>query len=335
MGKRDEVDKRRGIRALLAAAAALSLGLGCAGALAQTYPAKPVKLIVPYPAGGSADLIGRTVARKMGDGMGQQLIVENRPGAGGTIGIDAASKAAPDGYTIALGTVSTLGMAPIVYATLGYDPVKSFAPIGMAVSSPFIVVTNLSVPAGSLKELIDVAKAKPGTLNFASIGNGSLVHFAGEHFKALAGVNLVHVPYKGAAPALVDLLGGQVQLMFDQLASFRLQNIQSGKLRALAVAGPVRIPQLPSVPTAAEAGLPGFEVSAWFGLVAPSGTPAEIIRRLNADLQVALATKELRDVAVAQGLDPSGGSPEQFAAAISEEIAKWTRVVKSSGFKMD
>lgn len=335
MGKRDKVDKRRGIRALLAVAAALSLGLGCAGALAQTYPAKPVKLIVPYPAGGSADLIGRTVARKMGDGMGQQLIVENRPGAGGTIGIDAASKAAPDGYTIALGTVSTLGMAPIVYATLGYDPVKSFAPIGMAVSSPFIVVTNLSVPAGSLKELIDVAKAKPGTLNFASIGNGSLVHFAGEHFKALAGVNLVHVPYKGAAPALVDLLGGQVQLMFDQLASFRLQNIQSGKLRALAVAGPVRIPQLPSVPTAAEAGLPGFEVSAWFGLVTPSGTPAEIIRRLNADLQVALATKELRDVAVAQGLDPSGGSPEQFAAAISEEIAKWTRVVKSSGFKMD
>lgn len=335
MGKRDKVDKRRGIRALLAVAAALSLGLGCAGALAQTYPAKPVKLIVPYPAGGSADLIGRTVARKMGDGMGQQLIVENRPGAGGTIGIDAASKAAPDGYTIALGTVSTLGMAPIVYATLGYDPVKSFAPIGMAVSSPFIVVTNLSVPAVSLKELIDVAKAKPGTLNFASIGNGSLVHFAGEHFKALAGVNLVHVPYKGAAPALVDLLGGQVQLMFDQLASFRLQNIQSGKLRALAVAGPVRIPQLPSVPTAAEAGLPGFEVSAWFGLVTPSGTPAEIIRRLNADLQVALATKELRDVAVAQGLDPSGGSPEQFAAAISEEIAKWTRVVKSSGFKMD
>jgi tripartite-type tricarboxylate transporter receptor subunit TctC len=330
------VNRRRRILALLVAGgAALLAGMGCTDVLAQAYPAKPVKLIVPYPAGGSADLIGRTVARKMGEGLGQQVIVENRPGAGGTIGIDAASKAVPDGYTIALGTVSTLGMAPIVYTALGYDPIKSFAPIGMAVSAPFVVVVNLSVPANSLKELIDYAKGKPGALNFASIGSGSLVHFAGEHFKALAGVNIVHVPYKGAAPALIDLLGGQVQIMFDQLASFRLQNIQSGKLRALAVASPARIPQLPSVPTAAEAGLPGFEVSAWFGLVAPSGTPMEIVRRLNADLQMALGTKELHDIAMAQGLEPSGGSPEQFATAISDEIAKWSRVVKTSGFKMD
>jgi tripartite-type tricarboxylate transporter receptor subunit TctC len=333
---RRTMNRRRGILALLTAAvAALSLGMGCTHAIAQAYPSKPIKLIVPFPAGGSSDLFARTIARKMVDGLGQQIVVENRPGAGGTIGVEATSKSAPDGYTIAWGTVSALALAPVVYPALGYDPNKSLAPIGMAVSAPFLVVVNQSTPVNSLKELIDYAKAKPGALNFASVGNGSLSHFAGEHFKALAGVNIVHVPYKGVAPAVVDLLGGQVQIMFDQLASFRLQMFQSGKFRALAVAGPVRLPQLPSVPTAAEAGLPGFEVTSWAGLIAPGGTPAEIIRRLNAELQAALVTKEMVELTQAQGLETSGGSPERFAAAIHNEISTWSRVAKASGFKMD
>jgi tripartite-type tricarboxylate transporter receptor subunit TctC len=226
-------------------------------------------------------------------------------------------------------------MAPVVYSKLGYDPRRSFAPIGMAVSAPFLVVVGQAMPANSLKELIDYARAKPGTLNFASIGNGSLSHFAGERFKALAGVDLVHVPYKGVAPAVIDLLGGQVQIMFDQLASFRVQMFQSGKFRALAIAGPARLPQLPSVPTAAEAGLPGFEVTSWAGLIAPNGTPPEIIRRLNSELQTALATREMAELAAAQGLETSGGSPEQFAAEISNQIEIWSRVVSASGFKME
>ncbi len=330
------MNKRRGLLALLAAAgAALSVGMGCTHALAQAYPAKPIKLIVPFPAGGSSDLFARTIARKMVEGLGQQIVVENRPGAGGTIGIDATAKATPDGYTIAWGTTSNLGLAPVVYTTLGYDPRKSLAPIGMAVSAPFLVVVNQTMPANTLKELIDYAKAKPGALNFASVGNGSLSHFAGELFKTLAGINIVHVPYKGVAPAIVDLLGGQVQIMFDQLASFRVQMFQSGKFRALAITGPTRLPQFPSVPTAAEAGLPGFAVTVWAGLIAPGGTPAEIIRRLNAELQTALATKEMRELVQSQGTETSGGSPEQFAAAINNEIVTWSRVVKASGFKMD
>ena len=330
------MNRRREFLARLGGAgAALLAGMSHTQALAQAYPAKPIKLIVPFPAGGSSDLFARTIARKMVEGLGQQIVVENRPGAAGTIGVEATSKAAPDGYTIAWGTVSNLALAPVVYPALGYDPNKSLAPIGMAVSAPFLVVVSQSTPVNSLKELIDYARTNPGALNFASVGNGSLSHFAGEHFQALAGVRIVHVPYKGVAPAVIDLLGGQVQIMFDQLASFRLQMFQSGKFRALAVAGPARLPQFPSVPTAAEAGLAGFEVTSWAGLIAPGGTPAEIIRRLNAELQTALGTKEMWELTQAQGLEASGGSPEQFVTAINNQIATWSRVVKASGFKMD
>jgi tripartite-type tricarboxylate transporter receptor subunit TctC len=205
----------------------------------------------------------------------------------------------------------------------------------MAVSAPFLIAVNQSMPATNLKELIEIAKKTPGTLNFASVGNGSLSHFAGDQFKSLAGIDIVHVPYKGVAPAVVDLLGGQVQIMFDQLASFRLQLFQSGKLRALAVAGPTRLPQLPLVPTAAEAGLPNFGVTSWAGLIAPKGTPTDIIRRLNSELQKALGTKEMTDLAMDQGLKVSGGTPEQFSEVIKLEIEHWSLVVKSSGFKRD
>ena len=307
----------------------------CGTALAQVYPSRPLRLIVPFPAGGSTDLIGRTLAKKMTEGLGQQVLVENRAGAGGTIGLTALARSPADGYSLGLGTVSTLGMAPVVRASPPYESLAAFAPVSLVASAPFIVVVNASVPAKSLEELIALAKAKPGQLNFASIGDGTLQHFTGESFKSLAGVDIVHVPYKGVAPALVDLLAGQVQISFDILASFQLQNLQSGKLRALAVLGPTRIAQLPSVPTATEAGLPGLGVTAWFGIIAPKGTPAEIVARLNAEVRKAVVSAELREAIATQGLEPTADSPQEFAGLIEKEMARWAQVVKTSGFKVD
>jgi tripartite-type tricarboxylate transporter receptor subunit TctC len=319
---------RRVVVAILAASLAGS-------AFAQSYPSRPVRLIVPFPAGGSADLLGRALAKKMSEGLGQQVVVENRAGAGGTIGAGVVAKAPADGYTLGLGTVSTLGMAPVVRASPPYDSLAAFAPVSLVASAPFLLVVNASVPAKSLAELVDLAKSQPGRLNFASIGEGTLQHFSGEHFKSLTGASMVHVPYKGVAPALVDLLAGQVQVLFDILASFQLQNIQSGRLRALAVAGPARIALLPAVPTMAEAGLPGFEVTAWFGLIAPRAAPPEIVARLNAEVRAAVASSEMREVISAQGFEPSASSPEQFTEVIRREVAKWAQVVKTSGFKAE
>jgi tripartite-type tricarboxylate transporter receptor subunit TctC len=302
---------------------------------AQTYPNRPIKLVVPYPAGGSSDLIGRVIARAMTEDLGQQVVVENVGGAGGRIGVETTSKGAPNGYTIGLATATTLGMAPVLYPKLAYDPLKSFAPISMVTDAPLLIVVNAKVPANSIRELIALAKAKPGTLNFMSVGPGSLHHFAAEQFKLLTGTDMVHVPYTGVAPAMVALLGNEVQVMFDVLASFLIDNIRSGELKALAVAGPKRIPQLPDVPTAAEAGVPGYEVTAWFGLVAPTGTPPEIIRRLNQAVQKSLATQDVIDAAAKQGLNTRGSTPEQFTTEIEKEIARWSRLVQATGFKLE
>jgi tripartite-type tricarboxylate transporter receptor subunit TctC len=318
------------VRAFIAFCALL-----CTAALAQNYPSRPVRLVVPFPAGGSADLIGRAAAKKMSEGLGQQVVVENRAGAGGTIGAVAVARSPADGYTLGLGTVSTLAMAPVVRANPPYDSLAAFTPVSLVASAPFILVVNASVPAKSLAELVALAKAKPGGLNFASIGDGTLQHFTGESFKSLAGVDIVHVPYKGVAPALVDLLAGQVQIGFDILASFQLQNLQSGRLRALAVLGPARVAQLPSVPTAAEAGLPRLAATAWFGLIAPKGTPAEVVARLNGEVRKAVASAELRDAIATQGLEPAADSPQEFAELIEKEMARWAQVVKTSGFKAE
>lgn len=306
-----------------------------ASAHAQGYPTHPPRLIVPFPAGGSTDFIGRSLAKKLGEGLGQQLLVENRAGAGGTIGLAALARSPADGYSLGLGTVSTLGMAPVVRANPPYDSLAAFAPVSLVASAPFIVVVNASVPAKSLGELIALARANPGRYNFGSIGDGTLQHFAGESFKSIARVEIVHVPYKGAAPVLVDLLAGQVQIGFDIIASFQAQNIQSGRLRALAVLGPARIAQLPSVPTAEEAGLPGLHVTAWFGLIAPKGTPAEIVTRLNAEVRKAVASAELREAIATQGLEAMADSPQEFAGFIEREMARWAQVVKTSGFKAE
>ncbi len=315
-------------------AVAFSVFVAPAGAFAQAYPAKLVRIIVPLPAGGPPDFVARTVAQHLTAGLGRQVIVENRPGAGGTIATAAAAKSPGDGYTLLLASTTTLSISPSLYANPGYDPATSFAPISLLATAPFLVVVHPSLPARSLKELIALAKSKPGELNFGSGGNGTPLHIAGEMLKTAAGVQLVHVSYKGAAPAVIDLLSGRIQVMVEQLFPLAL-HIQNGKIRPLAVASAKRHPQLPDLPTAAEAGLPGYEVIAWMGLVAPGGTPAEVIKRLNLELVKALQTKEVRDGLVNQGLQPASSSPEEFTAFIAAESARWSRGVKASGAKVD
>jgi tripartite-type tricarboxylate transporter receptor subunit TctC len=319
---------------LMAAAIALCALLGSGAALSQTYPSKPIRLIVSFPPGGVIDIAGRVIAQGLSQGLGQPVIVENRPGVAGTLGLETAAKSPADGYTLAMGTTGTLASAPSLYPSLGYDPGRSFAPISLLTNAPFLVVVHAGVPAQSLRELIEVARSRPGQLNFGSVGSGSPPHIAGEMFKVAAGVDLVHVPYKGLPPAVTDLVAGRTQLMFNQLAPF-LPHLGDGKLRVLAVAAPGRAAQLPAVPTASEAGLPGYEVSIWSGLLAPSGTPSGVIARLNAEALKALATKEVRDSLSAQGFEPSGSTPEQFGAFIASEATRWAGAIKASGAKVD
>jgi len=322
------------VLAVAVATVLLLPGAWSTAGFAQAYPSKPIKLIVPFPAGGVPDIVGRVIARGLSEQLGQSVIVDNRAGAAGTVGVEAAAKSLGDGYTLVLGTTGTLASAPSLYPNLGYDPVNSFTPVSLLISAPFLIVVHPSVPANSLSELVDFAKSRPGQLNFGSVGNGSPPHIAGEVFKIAAGVDLVHVPYKALPTAVTDLLTGRIHLMFNQLAPFQ-SHLQAGKLRALAVAAPGRVSQLPSVPTAAESGLPGYEVSIWFGLLVPRGTPTDVVTKLNAEVLKALSTKQVHDSLAAQGFEPGGSSSEQFSALIVSETAKWSRAIKASGAKLD
>jgi len=305
-----------------------------AGVSLAQYPNRPIKLLIPFPPGGPTDIVGRLTAQKLTDGLGQPVVVENRPGASGTLGAEIVAKAPADGYTLLLGTTGTLASAPSLIPSLGYDPTRSFAPISQLTNGVFLVVVNASVGVDSLRELIALAKAKPGQLAFGSGGNGHPLHIAGEMFKAAAGVDLLHVPYKGTAPVLTDLLAGRTQVIFEQSAAL-LPHIRTGKLKALALAGPTRLSQVPDVPTSAEAGLPGYEVSAWFALLAPAGTPHEVIARLNRETRRGLASRELQEALANHGIDPVTGSPEELAALIVADGAKWARAVKLSGARLD
>ena len=312
---------------------ALSL-LSATPALAQTYPTKPVKIIVPFPPGGPTDIVGRFVAGKLSEALGQAFVVENRAGAGGTIGSETVAQAPADGYTLLYGSTSTLAMAPSLYRKLAYDPRKSFAPISLVSSTPMLIAVNAAVPASNLAQLIALAKDKPASLNYGSAGNATPPHLAAEMFKSLAGVNLVHVPYKGGGPALQAVVGGEVQVFFEGMVSL-LPQIKAGRLRALAITGTARDPALPDVPTVAEAGLPAFQVSFWSGLVAPAGTPPEVLTTLNAALRQALASTEARATLTRLGLEPSGSTAAEFSRFIEAEMARWAGVIQSSGAKLD
>lgn len=317
---------------ILSCVAAAYCALAPCTTFSQAYPSRPVRLIIPFPPGGPTDIFGRVLGQKMSPELGQPILVENRPGAGGTIAAELVAKSPGDGYTLFFGTSGTHGSAPALYPKLGYDPVKSFTAISLLINAPILVVASRAVPANSLKELIAFAKSKPGQMSY---GSGNLAgNIVGEMFKIQSGIDMVHVPYKGAAPAVTDLIADRVQMMFDLHTTFQAF-LGSGKVKPLAVTAPKRLARLPEVPTSAEAGLPGFEFSVWFALFAPKGLPADVLRRLNAEVQKALATKEVKDAFAHQGMEPAGSTPEQLVALMAEDIPKWTRAVQASGAKVD
>ena len=313
--------------ALLAAAA------GADDCNAQNYPSRPLRFLVGFPPGGTSDILARTIGQKLGDALGQQVVIENRPGAGGNIGAEAAAKSAPDGYTIFMSTTSQ-AISVSLYGKLNYDLVRDFTPVIQAVNYTNLLVVHPSLPVKSVKELIALAKARPGQLNYGTAGNGTPPHMTGELFKSYTGINLQHVPYKGGAPAIADLLGGQITIMFDNVPPL-LPHVQAGKMRPLAVTSLKRISVLRDVPTLDEAGLKGFDSVAWNGVLAPAGTPKEIVARLNTEILRILGMPDVRERLSSQGADPVGGTPEQFAGLIRDEIRKWAKVVKDSGARVD
>jgi tripartite-type tricarboxylate transporter receptor subunit TctC len=319
--------------ALLRAFAALLVAVAPL-AFADGYPSKPIHFIVPYPAGGPLDTVARLLGQRVSASMHQPVVVENRPGAGGNIGAEAVAKSAPDGYTILMGAVATHAINPTLYSNIPYDAVKDFAPVTEVAWTPNVLVVNPKLPVHSVKEFIAYAKAHPGELNFGSGSTGSAGHLAGELFKTMAGVQMVHVPYKGAGPAMQDLIGGQIQLMFDNLAS-SLGQIRAGKVRALAVTTEKRSTLAPELPTIAESGLAGFDISTWFGVFAPGGTPRPIVERLHDAFLSALDAPEVRATMKKMGAEPVGNTPEQFAAYIQSEAKKYAQVIKASGAKVD
>jgi tripartite-type tricarboxylate transporter receptor subunit TctC len=296
------------------------------------YPNRPIQLVVTVPPGGAADFVGRLIGAKLGDALGQSVVITNRGGAGGTTAAAAVAKADPDGYTLLLNTIATHGIGPHIYANLPYDPVKDFSPVILIAKLPLIMAVNADVPAQSIKDLIAQAKARPGELSFCSAGTGGAPHLAGELFKSLTGTELMHVPYRGSGPAVVDLVAGRITMMFDATPSL-LPFITAGKLRALAAASPQRHRLLPDVPSFAELGYPGMDIALWYGVTAPGGTPAPIVQRLNAELIKILSTPDIRKSLTEQGADVQGGTPEEFVAFMRNESARWGTVVKRAGIK--
>ena len=324
---------RRRARPLVCVATLCAALICAAGAHAQGYPTRPIRVIVTFPPGGGTDIVARMIAQKLSDTLGVQLVVDNRGGAGGTIGTDLIANAPADGYTI--GVVSgSHAINPSLYRNLPYDTLRDFTPVTMLVAGPGLLVVHPSVQAKSVRELIALAKAKRGQLNYASPGSGTPPHLAAELFKLLAGVDFVHVPYKGNAQALTDLIAGQVSLSFPVIPAV-LQHVSGGRLRALAVTSAQRTGIMPELPTISESGLPGYESISWYALVLPAGAPSDIVTRLYQDTAKALQMPDVREKLAAQGLDAVGSRPEQLAAALRTEIAKWAKVVKASGARVD
>jgi len=331
---------KRYILPCAAAWAALALAAACHAQTpaasangTPTYPAKAIRLIVPFPPGQASDVLARAIGAKLTEAFHQQVVVDNRPGAGGNIGSDQAAKAPPDGYTLVMATAA-LPISKSVYAKLPFDPAKDFAPVTMLTKTPLVLIVNPALPVKSVKELVALAKAKPGALSFASSGNGTSHQLSGELFKVTAGIDIVHVPYKGSAPAQMDIIGGQVAMMFDNIVAV-LPNVTSGKLKGLAVTTPHRWFALPDLPTMAESGLPGVEAVAWFGVLAPAGTPPQVIATLNREIGRVIALPEIKDRFRTQGIELAGSTPADMQKFMQAEIVKWAKVVQASGAHAD
>jgi tripartite-type tricarboxylate transporter receptor subunit TctC len=319
----------------LRARSVLCAALLCAcGLAAAAFPDKPIRLIVPFPAGGATDVMARGMAQQLGTELGQQVIVDNRGGAGGRPAAEAAAHSPADGYTLFFGTMGTQTINPALYPKLKYDPLKDFAPISITHLTPRVLVVGPQVAAKNVAELIALAKRKPGLLTYGSAGNGSSSHLAGALFEAMAGVKMTHVPYKGSSPLLVDVLAGRVDMTFDSYTVYA-EHIQSGKVRALGVTSKARLDALPQVPTIAEAGLPGFDVSNWLGVLAPAGTPKDVLAKLHAALGRTMRTPALKQKLVALGIEPTFGTPEEFDALVRAELPKWAEIVRKSGATID
>ncbi|MGZ5125883.1 MAG: Bug family tripartite tricarboxylate transporter substrate binding protein [Burkholderiales bacterium] len=306
----------------------------CQLAAAQTYPAKPVRMIVTFAPGGGADFVGRVIGQKLSDALGQPVVIDNRAGANGTIGNEAVAKSAPDGYTLLLGAAGPLTIAPHLYAKLPFDTLRDYAPVALAASSAFAVTLHPSVPANSVKELIALARARPDKLNYGSSGTGGAPHLATVLFASTSGITLNHVPYKGLAPALTDLMGGQVDLLFADVGLV-VPHRKAGKLKALAVTADKRSSVMRDVPTVAESGLAGYQTGTWYGILAPTGTSADIIARLNQETMKVLALPEVKERFLTQGIEPAGSTPAQFAAYMRSELNKWEKVIKAGGIKVE
>jgi len=317
------------LRALLTAVAVLA-STACP---AQKYPDRPVRVLVPFPAAGGTDILARLFLQKVSERLGANFVIDNRAGAGGTIGTEIVAKAPPDGYTI-LVCSSSHTINPSVYKKLGYDPIRDFAPVTMLASGPGLLVVHPSVPARNVKELIAFAKSKPGQLIYASAGNGTPPHLAAELFKSMAGIDMVHIPYKGNVPAFVDLISGAVQVSFPTITS-GLPQVRAGKLRGLGVTSKERSSVMPEVPTIAESGLPGYESTTWYGMLAPAGTPATIVRTLHDQMVAVLKLEDIREKLLVQGLEPVGNTPAEFSSIIASELTKWRKVVAAAGMKAE
>ena len=305
---------------------------GSAGAQAQQYPAKIIRLVLPFPPGGGTDVVGRLLAQKLSQSLGQQVIVDNRPGAGGRIGTDLVAKSPPDGYTLMLGTSSVMGTGPALYKKLPFDMPKDFAPVSLVSYTAYVLAVHPSVPATSVKALVNLAKARPGRLTYASSGAGGAAHLSGELFSSLAGIKMIHVAYKGSAPGTLSVLSGETDMMFSNTLPV-LPQLKGGRLHALAVTTPQRFVLLPNVPTVAESGLPGFEVQQLYGVLAPAGTPREIVNRLNQEIAKVMQTEDSRSRLLAEGSEVKLSTPAEFEKAIIAEIAKWTKVIREAGIK--
>lgn len=319
------------VRYCLCIATAFACATG--DATGQEYPAKPIHLLLGFPPGGGADIVARQLTPKVGEQLGQQVIVDNRPGAAGNLALELLAKAPADGYSIML-TTPTVTVNPALYPKIAYEPVRDFAPVGLVATTVYILVVHPSLPVRSVKELLTLAKSKPGQMNYSSGGNGAAAHLAGELFRSMTGINIVHVPYKGIGPALIAVLSGEAQLTFGSQPS-ALPHVRQGKLRGLAVTSAKRSSFTPDLPSIAEAGVPGYETTAWYGILAPARTPREIVARLNSEFGKALSSPDVRSALTRQSFEIVTGTPEQFAMLIGDELLKWRKVVKSSGMRID